>query len=226
MSEPITDLETAVRVLGALPMPAGSDPQTDGEKPKAPWGRAEDGRPLLPLGAHWTDVPELVDREVAKIQGRVDQATSGHWYDASATETWRAPGTVRTNVDGYHRTVGRVTNMSDTDLELVLHAHDDLSWCLRLIAKLRGEVAALRAERHETNEALDDVVRELRWLRPRTAEQRPADEAPKVEDDVTPQVEKLRNLLAGQREELDGEHYASVHRDYRKSRDLPQTGGA
>ncbi|WP_435279272.1 hypothetical protein [Streptomyces sp. 1222.5] len=27
MSEPITDLETAVRVLGALPMPAGPDPE-------------------------------------------------------------------------------------------------------------------------------------------------------------------------------------------------------
>jgi hypothetical protein len=29
MSEPITDLETAVRVLGALPMPVGSEPLSD-----------------------------------------------------------------------------------------------------------------------------------------------------------------------------------------------------
>lgn len=156
MSEPITNVEAAVRELGALPVPVGDD------RAKAPWGRAEDGRPLLPMGAHWTDVPELVDREVAKIRGRLDRATSGHWYDASVTETWRAPGTVRTNVGGYQRTVGRVTNMSDADLELVLNAHDDLGWCLEMVAKFRARVAELEAERHSTNEALDDAVQALR----------------------------------------------------------------
>lgn len=154
MSESITDVEAAVRELGALPVPAGDD--------RAPWGRGEDGRPLLPMGAHWTDIPELVDQEVARIRGRVDQAQSGHWYVASDTETWRPPGTVRTNVDGYQRTVGRVTNMLAADLDLVLHAHDDLSWCLEMLAKFRARVAELEAERHVTNEALDDAVRELR----------------------------------------------------------------
>jgi hypothetical protein len=91
----------------ALPMPVGPKPQADTDLAKAPWGRGEDGRPRLPMGAHWTDIPELVDNTFAKIQGRVDRAQSGHWYDASATETWRAPGTVCTRVDGYHRTVGR-----------------------------------------------------------------------------------------------------------------------
>ena len=132
----------------ALPVPVGPEQQAShDDRAKAPWGRGEDGRPLLPMGAHWTDVPELVDRTVASIQARVDQAQSGHWYDASATETWRAPGTVCTRVDGYHRTVGQFTNVLPADLELVLHAHSDLSWCLETIAKFRARVAELEAQR-------------------------------------------------------------------------------
>lgn len=41
-------------------------------------------------------------------------------------------------------------------------------------------------------------------------------------DNVTPQVAKLRALLAGQR--ADGEHYAATHHDYRVPRDLPEVG--
>ena len=133
---------------------------------------------------------------------------------------------------------------------------------------LRAEVAALRAERHVTNEALDDAVQALRatevrgelgtlpaWLYQRflpggiaweyldaetreywehqaravqRAVQRGGFKDPtlRAEDDVTPQVQKLRSLLAVQREAVDGEHYAVVHHDYRKGRDLPEMGGA
>ncbi|NUU22812.1 MAG: hypothetical protein HOV68_15065 [Streptomycetaceae bacterium] len=153
-----------------LPVPVGPGSQespVEDDRAKAPWGRGEDGRPLLPMGAHWTDVPELVDRTVSGIQARLDQAQSGHWYDASVTETWRAPGTVRTNVDGYQRTVGQFTNMLPGDLDLVLHAHDDLSWCLDMIARLRvrvGEVerkyafdtAVLRRERDRIRERVSE----------------------------------------------------------------------
>ncbi|MEV5770136.1 hypothetical protein AB0L49_02530 [Streptomyces antimycoticus] len=119
--------------------------QGNNDGAKAPWGRAEDGRPYLPEGAHWTDVPELVDRTVAGIQARVDQAQPGHWYTAPATETGLAPGTVRTRVDGYPRTVGQFTNVLPADLELILHAHDDLSWCLEMLAKFRARAAELEA---------------------------------------------------------------------------------
>lgn len=155
-----------------LPMPVGPVPQVspaDADRAKAPWGRDEDGRPLLPSGAHWTDVPELVDRTLAGIQARVDGAQSGHWYDASLTETWRPAGTVRTNVDGYQRGVGRFIARPG-DMELVLHAHDDLSWCLEMIAKFRARVAELEAERHVTNEALSDAAVALRANRDRIAE--------------------------------------------------------
>jgi hypothetical protein len=156
-----------------LPVPVGPKPQEsamDADHAKAPWGRGEDGRPLLPMGAHWTDVPELVERNLAEIQDRVDQAQSGRWY---VSPTAGASGTVCTQYDGYARTVGRFTSMLPADLGLVLHAHSDLRWCLDVIAKLRSRVAELEAERHTTNEALDDAVKALR-----AAEGRSVDEDP------------------------------------------------
>lgn len=184
-----------------LPVPVGPEPPVDADRAKAPWGRSEDGRPRLPSGAHWTDIPELVDRTLASIQARVDQAKPGHWYVASDTETWRAPGTVRTNVDGYQRTVGQCTNMLPADLELILHAHDDLSWCLEMVAKLRARVAELEAERHSTNEALSDAMVE------RTADRWTAFFAP---------TQALR----------ENPHDSPLHRTDLVGRDRPETGGA
>ena len=52
--------------------------------------------------------------------------------------------------------------------------------------------------------------------------------AAKPEEDVTPQVQKLRTLLAGQREQVatDVPHEGPQHHTYRLGRDLPETGGA
>ncbi|MFE7237200.1 phiSA1p31-related protein [Streptomyces sp. NPDC057580] len=108
----------------------------------APWGRGEDGRPRLPMGAHWTDIPELVEQHLAGIQARVSQSQPGKWF---VSPTAAAPDTVCTQYDGYTRTVGQFTNMLPGDRELTLHAHSDLSWCLDLIAKLRAQVAKLEA---------------------------------------------------------------------------------
>lgn len=79
------------------------------------------------------------------------------------------------------------------------------------LAKLRARVAELEAERHSTNEALDDAVRELRARR--------EDVKP---DGITQRIaptQALRELV------VDGEHYALVHHNYRTGRDLPETGG-
>jgi hypothetical protein len=76
---------------------------------------------------------------------------------------------------------------------------------------LRVEVAALREERHSTNEALDDAVRELRARRGGVAP-----------DGITRAIaptQALRGLT------VDGERYALVHYDYRTPRDLPPLGG-
>lgn len=80
------------------------------------------------------------------------------------------------------------------------------------LVRLRREVAALRAERHVTNEALDDAVRELRARRDGAAER---------------SADKLTRMLAPtQTLRAEGEHYSSVHHAYRVPRDLPPTGGA
>ncbi|MFJ1650045.1 hypothetical protein ACIOC2_01255 [Streptomyces sp. NPDC088337] len=100
------------------------------------------------------------------------------------------------------------------------------------VAELRARVAELEAERHTTNEALSDAAETLRANRDRIAalerrikaeecccpepaplcdgcrcrchadEQRPVDEDLRAEPDVTPQVQRLRALLAGQREQV------------------------
>lgn len=43
--------------------------------------------------------------------------------------------------------------------------------------------------------------------------------------DVPLRTPGLRELVAGQREVAEGEHYAATHHDYLKGRDLPETGG-
>lgn len=46
-----------------------------------------------------------------------------------------------------------------------------------------------------------------------------------LQDDVTPQVSKLRGLLAGQRAVVEDPHDGPLHRDYLVSRELPELGG-
>ena len=202
--------------------------QEDDDRAKAPWGRGEDGRPLLPMGAHWTDVPELLDRRLAAVQARVNEAQSGNWYVAPATELGLAQGTVRTRVGGYPRTVGQFTTVLSADLELVLHAHADLSWCLEMIAKFRARVAELEADlyteqaQHRTTlEQRNAHAQELLALRGgRAAPYAPTPEA------HAQMREGLTRYFAGQEPALEGEHYAAVHHSYRVGRDLPETGGA
>ncbi|MDX3759282.1 hypothetical protein [Streptomyces sp. AK02-04a] len=201
----------------ALPMPVGVEPQVDADRAKAPWGRGEDGRPLLGQGAHWTDVPEVVDQELARIQGRVDQAKSGHWYVASDTEPWRPAGTVRTNVDGYQRTVGQVTNMLPADLELVLHAHDDLSWCLEMIAKLRTRVSELETQREADHKTWQHDLRTARDEREATAVRIAGLES---------KPDAITQLIAPMQALREDPHDSPLAHTYRVGRDLPEMGGA
>ena len=47
-----------------------------------------------------------------------------------------------------------------------------------------------------------------------------------LREDVSPQVERLRNLLAGQRASLEDPHDGPLAHPYRLSHDLPELGGA
>ncbi|MEU8473704.1 hypothetical protein [Streptomyces hygroscopicus] len=165
----------------------------------APWRRADDGRPYLPDGAHWTDVPELVDHTIAGIQARVDQAQSGRWYTAPATETGLAPGTVRTRVNGYPCTVGQFTNVLPADLELILHAHDDLSWCLEMLAKARARAAELEEQierrRMRLVKAETDLL-EMRGLLSPNGRPRRIPPEVEIHERVTPAVEWLLARVA------------------------------
>lgn len=78
------------------------------------------------------------------------------------------------------------------------------------LKRLQERVTELEAERRQWRRTAHNLAGEA-GLVPR--------------DDVTPQVRKLRNLLAGQRATVEGEHYTAVHHDYRISHDLPQAGG-
>jgi hypothetical protein len=100
--------------------------------------------PVLPLGGHWTDIPALVDQRVAEAQARVDAAQGGWWH--LAPERHMPPGTVRTNIDGYNRTIGRLDRFRDEDRDLILYAHDDLTFLLAEIGRLRTRLAEAAAE--------------------------------------------------------------------------------
>lgn len=87
------------------------------------------------------------------------------------------------------------------------------------VSLLEQAVAELKRE-HEENARLRARVAELEAV---PAVAGPVPVVPAAED-VTPQVQRLRALLAGQREAVDGEHYPTVHHSYRVPRDLPRLG--
>lgn len=114
------------------------------------------------------------------------------------------------------------------------------------LKKLKARVAELEAERHSTNEALDDAVQQRRADQEAFEAVRALCDAADYAGIVSGgwfTVEAIRKALrlaapgpdavtkafspVASLREPDGEHYPHVHHDYRKGRDLdlPQTGG-
>jgi hypothetical protein len=112
------------------------------------------------------------------------------------------------------------------------------------LESLRNRVAELEAERHVTNEALSDAAERLRADRDRIAEleRRVAAEECRCPEPAPlcggcrcrchkpgESPDALTRMFAptqALREPMDGEHYASVHHDYRIPHDMPQPGSA
>ena len=108
-------------------------------------------------------------------------------------------------------------------------------------AELKRRIAELEAERHTTNEALDDAVQALRADRPEPAKGPSAAESADrltaffapvaslreepVAEAATPRVQAMRALLDGQRAAVEDPHDGPLHHSYRVPRDLPETGG-
>ena len=95
---------------------------------------------------------------------------------------------------------------------------------------LRAEVAALREERHRTNEWADDAAEALRKQRDRVAElERVIADAPAsyvLMDRAAAAADRLTRTFAPTQALREGEHYAATHHAYRVGHDLPETGGA
>ncbi|MGW3135959.1 hypothetical protein [Streptomyces sp. NPDC001139] len=92
---------------------------------------------------------------------------------------------------------------------------DALPAVLALWEQMRGgELLRLRARVAELEGAPADGI--TRRIAPTQALR---------EDDVMPQVKKLRDLLAGQRAAIEDDPYG-LHHTYRVGRDLPEMGGA
>jgi hypothetical protein len=224
MSEPIRDTETAVRELGALPMPVGV-------KPLAPQGRArtmlDRAREALNARMVKDDLRLVLENVITyaaerlaeneQLRNDITGACLARWEEEQENKRlFLAWGSARM----------RARRKNEA------------------LKKLRARVAELETERHSTNEALSDAAEALRRqtariteLEARLAEyERPADEDPirytltdqaaehcdhpngygpngcagcgefrPADDDVTPQVAKLRSILAGQRQAQVGD---------------------
>lgn len=134
MSESITDRVEAVRVLGALPVPAGSKPQP------------------------------LSDDRLAEIRNRnLDEVTPGPWLVADGSGG-RPVVYIEAPLDGVvgARVLLAAEGASEADVQFVASARRSVPELAAEVVRLRAQVAALLAERHETNEFLDDAVQALR----------------------------------------------------------------
>lgn len=109
---------------------------------------------------------------------------------------------------------------------LVINTQDNRCWVRRAWAQDGRGLYGLEGSPQDAEQTLF-LMRELAayGLRSMT-DVLPVPVGSPAEENVTPQVRKLRSLLAGQREAVDGEHYAAVHHTYRVPRDLPPLDGA
>jgi hypothetical protein len=106
---------------------------------------------------------------------------------------------------------------------------------------VRREVAALRAERHTTNEALDDAAEALRANRDLIAALKSEASVPfaeRAKRETSPARRRAWLLLAQAEDServyeslaamtpVEDPHDSPLHHTYRVPRDLPQMGGA
>jgi hypothetical protein len=141
MSEPITNVADAVRVLGALPVPVGPEPQA------------------------------LSADRLNEIAARTDAATAGPWCTDSweiYQGTEYEPGFSLWIGETCRGTTSPEQDCADA--AFVAAARSDVPDLLVEVARLTAQVAALLAERHSTNESLSLAAEQLRVDRDRIAE--------------------------------------------------------
>jgi hypothetical protein len=99
---------------------------------------------------------------LAEIAARVGIATEGPWRVVEGHEIHQGAefGDFAVYVAQTDPDCGCVQSVADA--EFIAHAREDIPALLADNGRLRARVAELEAERHVTNEALDDAVRALR----------------------------------------------------------------
>jgi hypothetical protein len=242
---PITSLPAAVAFLGALPVPIGPEPQ---ELPadrltvlrklrthcEADRFESEDERPLHVWGPSQYPKREMCQR----------CTVTREWAeDADADEVVLVAEIDRLTAQRDRRRTRLIALENDAlNMRGALSPNGEARkvpfplgpTLLPAVEWLIGRVADLEAERHTTNEALDDAVQELRARQ--SCPCPPADQPGPHQVGcffdgvpVSPPSERPVNEptaavapVAALREVLDGEHFATVHHDYRVGHDLPE----
>ena len=113
---------------------------------------------------------------------------------------------------------------------LVVNTQDGSCWTRRALTRSGGGLYALAEVRGDVPDLVLVTLKELAEIGLRSmADALPMPAGPVLEapvEDVTAQVRKLRNLLAGQRAAVEDPHDSPLHHAYRVPRDLPELGGA
>jgi len=246
MSEPITNAADAVRELGALPVSVGpgravlaelaaaldADVKAENETLKARIAELEAERRKY-VGVEPTIAEEMayLSRCLDSVLAFCDEQDKAARLFELPTPEWivrvRAAAEGLVERSSYPPALPWAHAMDDGDLSMFLD--DMVSAALgrwrsgpevpdrtvladieKVCADWRTPGEGLRSDEPEAADAVTQVF---------------APVASPREADVTPQVKKLRSLLAGQRAALEDPHDSPLHHSYRLGHDLPETGG-
>jgi hypothetical protein len=191
MSEPIRDTETAVRELGALPVPVGAAPLATQGRQRTMLDHAREALTARMLKDDLRLVLENVITYAAERQDEAEQVQK-QFAEAAAR-------------------VAELVQERGERLKTEAALRDHIIARDAEIERLRARLAEY--ERPADEDPIRYTLTEKQCgadLGPGYRCQRPAGHdgdcqpTPDAEDDVTPQVAKLRSILAGQREQAGG----------------------
>ncbi|MGA5424573.1 hypothetical protein [Streptomyces lavendulocolor] len=205
----------------------------------------------LPLPVAGTEVQRSA--RMAAITSRTDAASAGPWFVEA-----HQPTLTRRVVSSNHMldaNLGYLGNCNQADAEFIAHTREDVPWLLTEVDGLRARVAELDGLLAQVRDLLPrdrciteglpndadaaraeygawELVAEVLGVPlPYVPPEPPIAYAltEKADEDVSPQVRKLRGLLARQRADaapLEDPHDSPLHHDYRTPRDMPSPGEA
>ena len=197
---------------------------------------------VLPMPVVPVPQPSERDRLRAAFVAALDEAHKTHPCPVLGDQLWS--DCVHYDDAGHVSGVGSCHSGRRADAVLAVR-DAEVEFLIQEVDRKSARIAELEAERHTTNEALDDAVQALRAGQSDGCSCPPADHPHQVgclldvpapgsperpvaalREDVSPQVEKLRALLGGQRVAVEDPHDSPLHHPYRLGHDLPSPDGA